>query len=209
MSRSSLWVMNNEFHGEELVEFNNSWLLSPVAWDILFEKYLPEDLYNEFGDKKSYLSASMFDNTLHQRLNEKINNSSIQVDRTAWELSMQQVFYTKDKEFVAKALKNFLEVNSKFTRDLETHIHERFDEVAEEILKLDKSETPYFIFKNTSVDDNVEYWFEKYDEKEDEYLSSSLNELDKYVTEFVVIKDEKIQGFISNLEFFKDKEETK
>ncbi len=35
---------------------------------------------------------------------------------------MQQVFYTKDKEFIANTLKNFLKINSTFTSDLENHI---------------------------------------------------------------------------------------
>ncbi len=57
--------------------------------------------------------------------------------------------------------------------------------------------------KNTSVDDNVELWFEKYNEDKDEYEESSLKDLDSYVTEFVVIKNNHIEGFISNLDYFK------
>jgi len=34
--------MNNKYEGFEVKEFANSWLFSPVVWDVLFEKYLPE-----------------------------------------------------------------------------------------------------------------------------------------------------------------------
>lgn len=201
MSRSSLWVMNNNFNGVELEEFSNSWLLTPVSLDILFEKYLPIEAKNPYG-KTNYITASMFDKSIFDRLNNKINNSEIKEDRVLWELGNQQVFFTKDKEFVAKSLKEFLIVNSRFTQDLGQHIFERFNKVAEAILNINEDKYPYFIFKNTSCDDNVEYWFEKYSEEDDECLDRSLKELGEVVTEFVVIENNKILKFINNVDYF-------
>lgn len=200
MSCSSLWGMNKEFLGEELIEFRNSWLFSPIVWNVLFEKYLPEEVEGRFG-KQSYMGAATIDNTMDGRLNDKINNSSVVQDRILWEMSQQQVFFTKDKELVVQAVNHFLEINKSFTEDIGSHIHDRFHEVALEISELDEKEYPYFIFKNTSVDDNVEYWFRKLDEEEEEYIPQSLKEVDKPVTEFVLIEGQIITGFIDNIDF--------
>jgi hypothetical protein len=203
MSRSSLWVMDKEFKGSETQEFSNSWLLSPIPWDVLFQKYLPEKVTTQFGSRTTFMTATMFDNTIESLLNERVNNSEEQVDRLIWELSMQQVFHTKDKELVANALRTFLTLNQEFAADCGEHIHERFNEVADEIMLLSEDAHPYFVFKNTSVDDNVEFWFRKYNEEEEEYEDASLKEMDRRVTEFVMIEDGKVTGFISNTEFFK------
>ncbi|MDP4143209.1 MAG: hypothetical protein Q8936_01825 [Bacillota bacterium] len=199
MSNSSLWVMDKNFNGEELIEFKNSWLFSPVSWDILLEKYIPK---KPFESKRSFLSATMFDKTIHGRLNEKLNNSEVQEDRVLWEMSNQQVFFTKDKVFIVNSIKMFLKTNKEYATELEEHIHDRFNEIAEEILKIDENEYPFLIFKNTSCDDNVEYWFSKYDEESDEYIDRSLKELNERVTEFVNIENEIIKGFTSNLDYF-------
>lgn len=203
MSYSSLWVMDKSFKGEELEEFSNSWLFSPISWDVLFEKYLPMDAHSGFMGKKNYTSAVMFDGTIFSRLNEKINNSTVQEDRVIWELSNQQIFFTKDKNFVARCIKEFLKTNSKFTSELGSHIYERFDEIANTILNIDETEHPCFIFKNTSVDDNVQYWFRQYNEETDDYEYESLNKIDKVVAEFVIIENDKIVNFIDNISYFK------
>lgn len=204
MSRSSLWVMDEHLAGEELVEFSNSHLFSPMAWDILFEKYLPNETQGLTG-KKSFIIAAMFDESIHVRLNEKINNSTIQEDRIVWELTQQQVFFTKDKVFVADVIKRFLTVNKVFSENLGAHIHERFQEVANEILELDERTQPYFIFKNTSVDDGVEYWFHGYDEDEEDYISRTLKDIKQNVTEFVVIENNRVKEFIPNTDFLHTK----
>lgn len=41
----------------------------------------------------------------------------------------------------------------------------------------------------------------KYDDKQHEYIEVGLNQVDEFVTEFVVIEDGKIVNFISNLDF--------
>lgn len=207
MSSSSLWVMNKNFKGFEEKEYRNSWLISPIAWDLLYAKYMPEEGFFYLGNqrhRKTFLTA-MRENNTWSRLNEIINNCEDQVDRAIWEFTHQQVFATKDKEFVAKALKEFMEANREYQIDIEfgEHIFERWNEAAEDILALDEVEYPYFMFKNSSVDDAVENWFETYDpETEDTTYDLSLAEKTGIVCEFVIIEDNKIIGFENNLEFF-------
>lgn len=213
MSRSSLWVMNKEFNGFEEVEFQNSWWFSPVVWDVLLDKYMHDAIQTPFGYKKSLIGLD--GNNLSNQLNVIVNLCENFPDRVCWELSNQQVFFTKDKEAVAKAIRDFAENNTSYYIHEEEgksvltfeHIAERFNEIADSILALDETHYPYFIFKNTSVDDGVEYWFEKYEEETDEYTSSTLKEIDKNVTEFVVIKGGSITGFTRNLDFFKEEAE--
>jgi len=203
MSYSSLWVIDNNYNGEELYEYKNSWLLSPVVFDVLYEKYLPEEIFNKaMGYKKNFISESMFDRTLPNRLNDKINDSTIRQDRAIWELVNQQIFFTKDKKFVSEALVNFLKANRKFAQDLNKDIFARFNKVSEEILSIDQQEYPCFVFKNTSVDDAVLTWFEKYDGKNDEYIKCSLTEVEERICDFVVIENNEIKGWVNNLKYF-------
>ena len=82
------------------------------------------------------------------------------------------------------------------------HIVERFNEIANSILELDESKYPFFAFKNTSCDDEVERWFERYDDKQDEYLECSMKDnIDNFYAEFVIIENGEIVKFISNREF--------
>ena len=64
MSESSLWLIDKNFYGYEKYEFKNSWLFSPVLWNVLSDKYLPrmyghiQSLTGPFGQdvfKKSIL----------------------------------------------------------------------------------------------------------------------------------------------------------
>ena len=203
MSYSSLWVMDNNFRGLEKDVFPNSWLVAPVAWDILLNKYLPPQPGDICIDgKRGFLAASMFDKTLFPRLNKKINESNVQADRVLWELGNQQVFYTKDKEFVAKCLRTFLIENAEDTKDFGEHIPERFNAAADSIMAIDEEKYPYFIWKNTSCDDGVEAWFYECDE-EGESCPKSLREWSQFITEFVHVEDGKIVDFTNNQEFFK------
>ncbi|MDR1769645.1 MAG: hypothetical protein LBS02_03260 [Hungatella sp.] len=63
-------------------------------------------------------------------------------------------------------------------------------------------EFPYFVFKNTSVDDGVESWFRRYDEETDEYIDRALSEIDNVIVEFVLVEEGVINGFIDNKKFF-------
>lgn len=142
------------------------------------------------------------------KTNNKINSSNNTPDRICWEISNQLVFFTKDKECIVNNIRNFIEQNKAYGKSgddniaiLEReHIVERFNDIANDILSLDENEYPYFVFKNTSVDDNVERWFYEYN-KNDERVDKSLKDCNEYVTEFVIIKNDKIEKFISNLDF--------
>lgn len=212
MSRSSLWVLDKDFMGEELCEFANSWLFSPIAWDILLDKYMPHRKMVLFNGKKcGYMPSVMSDKNLNADLNDTINNCKVLSDRILWEMGNQQIFFTKDKIIVANSIREFLVSNAKYDRTDEgtlpleqEHIIGRFNEVADSIENLNEEENPYFIFKNTSVDDNVEYWFTDYNEKTEESEPRSLNEIQEFVAEFVEIIGINIK-FISNTDYFKEK----
>ena len=205
MSYSNLWVIDKNFNGEGKDEFPNSWSLSPVVWDILLEKYLPDQDSKTRGYKRHYIPASMMDNTLFSRLNNLINGSEDQVDRVLWEFTNQQVFDIKDKEFVSDCVKYFLERNKVLSFDVIDKVQYRFNEVAKSILFLDREEYIYFIWKGSSCDDSVESWFKSYDEESEENKSKPLNMSTDLLCEFVVIKDNRVVDFVSNLDFFKDK----
>lgn len=206
MSQSSLWVMDKEYNGFEIDEFQNSWLFSPIIWGVLSEKYILELIETPYGYKKNLI----LDNTLFNPLNDRINNCECQFDRVCWELSHQQVFFTKDKEIIAESILSFVKENSKYDKSsdgiypLQTeHIIARFKEIVDIILQIDEEKYPYFIFKNTSVDDGVEYWFKQYDEETEDYIRKPLSSLDKVVTEFVIIENSEIIDFITNVAYLK------
>lgn len=151
----------------------------------------------------------MTDSSLFKPLNEKINTSNCMPDRVCWELSNQQVFFTKDKDIVSKNIFDFITINSTYNKHSDgkyplqsEHIIDRFKEISKEITSLEKDEYPCFVFKNTSCDDGVEFWFSRYDDEED-CVDTSLSEIDKHVTEFVFIENNEIKGFSSNVEYFK------
>lgn len=206
MSHSSLYGIKKDYVGEELHEYKNSWLFSPVVWDILSDKYLPRDAY---GFIQSIIRLN--GNEVWLKINNIMNNSDNTPDRICWETTNQNIFFTKDKDCIANSIRKFVEQNKSYDRhkweeevasSLEReNIIERFNEIADNILALDENEYPYFVFKNTSVDDNVEYWFNYYDEEADEMVCKSLKDWDKIVAEFVVIEDEKIVKFIDNLDY--------
>ena len=80
------------------------------------------------------------------------------------------------------------------------HILERFEEVANFIKEIDENKYQYFVFKNTSVDDNVISWFVNYG-FDDENIAKTLKDVDEHVTEFVIIKNGKIEEFVPNIKF--------
>ena len=208
MSCSSLYLIKKDFTGEVLADYKNSWLFSPMVWSVLCDKYIPRDIQTPYGYKKSIITD--FDGKLFDKLNNKMNCSENTPDRVCWEMSNQQIFFTKDKECIAESIKKFAEQNKQYDKSEEDnispmereHIMERFNEIAEHILEIDESEYPYFVFKNSSVDDGVEYWFRKYDEETEDCLQKSLDEWDKIIAEFVVIENGSITSLIDNLKFF-------
>lgn len=197
MSRSSLWCIDKDFFGCEIEEFENSWNFSPIVWNLLMWKYTPY-VENWRGERTTFIAAATMDRTVYDNLNEKLNHSVEQCDRIVWELSNQQVFFSKDKRFVANMIRMFIKsecVDHNTFADNE-EIAKRFCEIAEAIENIDEREYPYFIFKNTSCDDNVERLFCNADGEK-----QSLLDNDEYLTEFVIIQNEKITQFISNLDY--------
>jgi hypothetical protein len=209
MSSSSIFVIDNNSNGVFNTEYRNSWWFSPIVWDVLLDKYMHNEIQTPYGYTKSIIGMGGAE--LSNQLNKIVNKCDNFSDRICWEMSNQQIFFTKDKHEIAQAIQEFVKSNTAYHIDKEEgksiltfeHIIERFNAIAKDILAINEELYPYFVFKNTSVDDNVEYWFEKYDEENDEYIDSPLKSLEKYVTEFVVIENGIIKGFISNLDFFK------
>ena len=206
MSCSSLYGIKKDYTGEELYEYRNSWLFSPIVMGILPEKYIPYEIQTPYGFKKSIIG--MGGQEIWKKTNNKINNCDNTPDRICWEMSNQQIFFTKDKECIATNIRQFVEQNKAYDKSDEDnlsplereHIVERFNEIADDIVGLDENEYPYFVLKNTSVDDGVSFWFSDYDEEKDEYTDKSIKDWDKLLAEFVVIEDGKIAKFISNLD---------
>ena len=207
MSCSSLYGIKKDYTGEELYEYRNSWLFSPIVMGILPEKYIPYEIQTPYGFKKSIIGIG--GQEIWKKTNNKINNCDNTPDRICWEMSNQQIFFTKDKECIATNIRQFVEQNKAYDKSDEDnlsplereHIVERFNEIADDIVGLDENEYPYFVLKNTSVDDGVSFWFSDYDEEKDEYTDKSIKDWDKLLAEFVVIEDGKIAKFISNLDF--------
>lgn len=207
MSYSSLVGITPDYHGEEKEIFRNSWLFSPIIWDVLAEKYIPYGELVRHGYKRNVIH----DRELLGRLNEIINTCQNTPDRVLWELSNQQIFFTKGQRFIEECIYAFLKQNENYCTDYDSenhipvlkikHILERFCDIAHHIKTLEVEETPYFVFKNTSVDDSVSNWFSCFDENTGKWEHSKLSEKKDFCAEFVVIEDNKIKQFISNLDY--------
>lgn len=204
MSCSSLYGIKADYTGEILCEYKNSWWFSPVVWSVLSDKTLPKVM----GYIQSVIGIHGAD--VWKKINTKMNNSTNTSDRICWELSNQQIFFAKDKQLISDNIRKFVKQNTDYDKSDEDglsalerkHIVERFNEIADSILELDESKYPFFVFKNTSCDDGVERWFERYDDKQDEYLECSMKDnIDNFYAEFVIIENGEIVKFISNREF--------
>lgn len=202
MSYSSLWLIDKNFIGHEEKKYANSWLFSPIIWTTLSDKYLPrvggfiQDVIS-FGGQKVW-----------NEINTTMNNSQNAYERICWELSNQQIFFSKDANVVANAIKDYLATNSNFGDKgddglkplMRSHIIERWETIANDIENIDAEESPYFVLKNTSVDDSVERWFEKYDEDTDTYTETPITERE-FLAEFVVIENGNVKEFVPNDKF--------
>lgn len=206
MSCSSLWGIRSDYVGERLTEYKNSWLFAPIIWRILPDKYIPDEIATPYGYKKGIIGIN--GEEIWKKTNDKINHCEDAPDRICWELTGEQIFFTKDKKCIADNIRKFVEQNKKYDRNNDgnypleqEHIIERFGEIAADIEGLDETEYPYFVLKNTSCDDGVERWFRQYNEETDEYEEKALKDWDKFLTEFVVIEDGKIARFIDNTDY--------
>jgi hypothetical protein len=183
---------------QDEIEYRNSWLFTPLIWDVLFHKYLPNKCMNRYtGEKDSFLGAVMCNNSIHTTLNDKINSSRNFDDRVLWEIANQQIFFTKDKSMVSEAIKRFYEENKSSEKLMaEDHIRDRFYEVSNDIDTL-TGDSYCFVFKNSSVDDGVVSWFRKYNAETEEYDDVSLLDAADPVAEFVLIEGNTIT-FVKN-----------
>ena len=198
MSKSSLYVIDNENKGKEYRCYKNSWLFSPIIWDELMWKYFPNEKHNkDLNIKKHFITKISFDNGFDGKLNATINKSYFFEDRIVWEITNQQIFFVKDKLIVSDNILKYLEYVKNSDENYQDHIIDRFKEIANDIRNIPNNYL-YFAFKNTSCDDGVEYWF--YDSETGE--NKSLSEWDKFITEFVIINGNKIE-WKDNLDFFK------
>lgn len=203
MSSSSLYGITKDYKGKEIIEYKNSWYFSPVIWSVLSDKLLPR----EHGYVQSVIGFG--GQKVWKNINNILNNSDFLADRVLWELSNQEIFKTKDKNIIADCIRDFLKVNSWYDKSDEDnvpvlkrdHIIERWNEIATDIENLNEEEFPFFVFKNTSCDDSVEFWFIKYNKESDEYEERGLNECQDLVTEFVIIENDSIVGYIPNTEY--------
>lgn len=203
MSSSSLYGITKDYKGKEIIEYKNSWYFSPVVWNVLSDKLLPRK-YGYIQNVIGFGGQEVWKN-----INNILNNSDYLTDRVLWELSNEAIFKTKDKNIIADCIRDFLKVNSKYDKSDEDnvpvlkrdHIIERWNEIATDIENLNEEEFPFFVFKNTSCDDSVEYWFIKYNKESDEYEERGLNECQDLVTEFVIIENNSIVDYIPNTEY--------
>lgn len=208
MSESSIYGITKEFKGELTVDFANSWLYGPMIWDILLDKYMHREIQTPYGYKKS---LTIHGKELFSPLNNKVNNCDCFPDRICWEMSNQQIFFTRDRDKISKAIREFVDINKRYNKDTEEHIPalerehiaKRFLDIADAISEINADDYEFFVFKNTSCDDGVEYWFSEYSEELEEYIPKPISEATEYIAEFVKICNENKIEFISNLDYFK------
>lgn len=195
MSYTSLWVIDKNWSGAEHRKYPNSWLMPPVVWDVLMQKYIDAAKRNGVDSYIVWACAcsAKISNERWALLNSRINNTENQVDRIMWELTGLSVFNSKDKEFVANCIDDFVRENQNIDEELQAeHIRQRFFDIAIDIRNLPKR-VKYFVIHPSSVDDSVEWWFDR----------KRLCSWDKFVCEFTLIEDKKIVGFSTNLEMCK------
>lgn len=196
MSYTSLWVIDKNWSGAEHRKYPNSWLMPPIVWDVLMQKYI--NTYERNG-VESYIVWAISGNSDKERderwtlLNGRINNTENQVDRVLWELAGLSVFNSKDKEFVADCIDSFVRENQNIDELLQAeHVRQRFFDIAIDIRNLPKH-VKYFVIHPSSVDDSVEWWFDR----------KRLCSWDKFVCEFTLIENKRVVGFSTNLEMCK------
>lgn len=203
MSSSSLYGITKDYKGKDIIYYKNSWLFSPVVWSVLSDKLLPR----KHGFIQNVIGFG--GQEVWKNINNILNNSDFLTDRVLWELSNEAIFKTKDKNIIADCIRDFLKVNSEYDKSGEDnvpvlkrdHIIERWNDIATDIENLNEKEFPFFVFKNTSCDDSVESWFFKYNKESDKWEEQGLNECQNLVTEFVIIENDSIVGYIPNTEY--------
>lgn len=206
MSYSQLYVLDKNLKPAYIEEFQNSWLFPIPIFGYLVNKYASEEekerarVFNKgfsgFNPDKPInpVTHFMFDaeNLRFKAINNAINKSSSITDRIGWELVNQQMFYSKHKDLIVKAIKEL--------QQLSEGDEERFEAVANEISTIDIEQHPFFIFKNNTIDDGVEKYFRFYNEESNEEETKSLHEYKgKICFDLVVIENGKM-SFVEPLQ---------
>lgn len=209
MSYSALYVINKDLKPEYTVEYQNSWVFTPPIFSYLLNKYAtPEEKENcwqkywkysddkeKFREKPFYVLNVFQMGGQWNRINERINKSSILSDRIGWELCHQQLFESKSKDIISAAVVQLL-------ADTDGDA-ERFKEISQDIRKIDEEKTPYFMFKNNSIDDGVEKFFHTYVEELDDTVNISLRDTEEKLDFDVVhITDEQKMYFTNPYDEF-------
>lgn len=197
MTKSSLWAIDQTYKGKQIAEFDDSFIFSPIVWEVLFQTHLPEKTTRN-GQPVVYMYARSIDSSIPSQLTNKINNHTNINDRIMWSLSLEQIYKTKYKQVIADSIRSFLYEHKDITGDYHPYIQERFDEVAKQIESLDESVHPHFVFKNTSIDDSVEYWFEG--------ENGTLKDVDHHVASVISITsaENNEMQFIDNVSYFNE-----
>lgn len=200
MSYSQLYVINKELKPEYIEEYQNSWLFPIPIGSYLVNKYSTNEEkeaeiskqlhYYHRAEKEinkeapiNFLNFLMFDfdGQNFRKINKRINESQELFDRIGWEIIMQQMFETKEKHLIAQAIEKLCVLCNGDSK--------RFYKIAEDIRNI-KSNCPYFIFKNNTIDDGVEKFFSRYNEEIDEEEYISLQETTHYL-HFDIVKIQK------------------
>lgn len=192
MSYSSLITIDKDFYAYEDAVFNNSWLYGPMLWTLLTRKYFPEDV------NTLIISGRHID-----KLNRLMNSTPTTFEQICWELSIQQIFDTKDKHIVANAIRECIKTNAKIKNNFDDeqgilqtpHIVEHWEHIAKCIEEIDENEMPHFVLKSTSVDDNVWSWFG------DDGEESLKDYTEDGFPEFVVIEGDKVVGWVNHSDY--------
>lgn len=140
MSYTSLYGIKSDFTAMELKQYKNSWLFLPQIYKILGEKYL-----NEKDTYKVLFTSKNLD-----KLERNVSKSKRTEDRVLWLLVNQQIFFTKDKTFIADCIQKFFMEDVRYYHPDNMDLIEWHNKIRKDISALDEKKYPYFIFNATT-----------------------------------------------------------
>ena len=179
MSYTNLYGIKSDFTAVELKQYKNSWLFLPQIYKILGEKYL-----NEKDTYKVLFTSKNLD-----KLERNVSKSKRTEDRVLWLLVNQQIFFTKDKTFIADCIQKFFMEDVRYYHPDNMDLIEWYDKIRKDISALDEKKYPYFIFNATSVTDSVYNMFFRFNDDTLEDIPISLKEKDEDIVDFVYIEN--------------------
>lgn len=185
MGSSSLWIITNEMKGENICEFENFMLFSPVILDYLLYKYIP--VYKT--KKKGYLKITSNYPIAQKDLHLKIYKSKDFEDKILWGLCNNMIFYTKDKKYIITAIESFMKKNKELVEN-DFNILNRFNEIIKNIEDDFLNKNPFFMFKRFSFEYDILSWFSN---------KNNLLKTDTHYTYFVVIENKNVK-YVSNID---------